>query len=277
MTDRQFCEKLEDAILELERRKALISRGLAHITLVKLHAQLMDIHNNFVDLKVSGGTRKSPFLICFYGGTGQSKSFITEQMTRALLTSAGVNADERLWYTKNPLDDYWSGFRSDMTTVNWDDFCQGAADKSTHNPWMDVFGLKGNQKFVANMADVESKGRVYGEPELLTMNTNSEWMQVKTWVTSPSAALRRIDYRSLQRRKLNFPKQEKWAVCWTRVLLYCGAKNTQTNLLMISGNAPFSTSNRKKMLPYQLYLMLRLRDIGESHWRMYLPKRLWLF
>jgi hypothetical protein len=206
MTDRQFCEKLEDAILELERRKALISRGLAHITLVKLHAQLMDIHNNFVDLKVSGGTRKSPFLICFYGGTGQSKSFITEQMTRALLTSAGVNADERLWYTKNPLDDYWSGFRSDMTTVNWDDFCQGAADKSTHNPWMDVFGLKGNQKFVANMADVESKGRVYGEPELLTMNTNSEWMQVKTWVTSPSAALRRIDYRIVTKTKAEFSK-----------------------------------------------------------------------
>lgn len=193
--DREFSIKLEDAIVELERRKKIITRGMAHATLVRLHSQLMEIHNNFVDLKIAGGTRMSPMLLCFFGNTAQSKSFITEQVKRALLTSAGVEASERLWYTKNPGERFWSKYRSDMTSINWDDFCQGVADKASFNPWEDIFRIKNNVKCSLEMADLESKGRVFAEPELCTITTNSEWMQVKTWVTSPSAALRRIDYR----------------------------------------------------------------------------------
>lgn len=189
-----FVDKLEKVIDEIERRKKHVKDKMSLGLLNRLVNEMYSIRTDYSNMKLGDGTREAPFSYMFYGGTGQSKTFIQDQITKVLLASEGLSTDENLFYTRNTNEQFWSGFRSDMLVVKFDDFVNSAPDKVTRNPYEDIIAVCNNEKFVVPMADLESKGKNCLRPEIVTGTTNSECMQVNVWSVCPSSCARRWMY-----------------------------------------------------------------------------------
>lgn len=138
--------------------------------------------------------RKSPFAILFEGGTSVAKSSMLPYITTMLQHKLGLKVGPEFSYDFNPSDAYMSGFSNMINTIVMDDIGNTQplfADKASSQTIIDIIN---NNKKVAVMADLESKGQYLIKPEIVLGTTNVEQLNAGQTSNCAISILRRWTY-----------------------------------------------------------------------------------
>jgi hypothetical protein len=143
-----------------------------------------------------GSLRKQPFCVVLYGFPGTGKSSFAIQIARALMNDryGSFNASDMV--TLNETDQYQSEFRTSHKVVLFDDIGAskiGLAD--TQNPWRKVIDFVNNIKKTALNPNVEMKGRVFIEPDVVILTTNLDMAsnsEIWSYIPAGEAIFRRF-------------------------------------------------------------------------------------
>lgn len=148
-----------------------------------------------------GGQRQEPVSILIFGKPGGGKSFMVNKLVRDVGQESipwGTIPDETIQnhiYTRNPQEQYWSGYRGQFCTL-YDDFGQVSDTEGNPDPeFMEMIQAVGDNPYKIPMADIEEKNRGYFRSRLIIATTNLERISstVVKSIRSPSALLRRFD------------------------------------------------------------------------------------
>jgi len=130
-----------------------------------------------IESDVSSGTlRKQPYCLVLFGYPGTGKSSFAIQIAKALMTDRYGRFDSTDMVTLNETDEFQSEMRSYHKVVLFDDI--GASDTSrpdTKNPWRKVIDFVNNIKKTALNPNVEMKGKVYIQPDLVIITSNLDF------------------------------------------------------------------------------------------------------
>lgn len=144
-----------------------------------------------------GALRKQPFCIMLYGFPGTGKSSFAIQIAKALITDLYGEFNSTDMVTLNETDEYQSEFRTSHKVVLFDDIgaCKHGLN-DTKNPWRKVIDFVNNVKKTALNPNVEMKGKVYIQPDLIILTSNLDFGsgcgQVASYIPASEAILRRF-------------------------------------------------------------------------------------
>lgn len=155
------------------------------------------IYADFMSAKIIGQPRQAPFTILLSGDSSIGKTSIQRTLVSVFANLSGLPDDPKYFYTRNPADDFMSGFKSYMWYINMDDVATTAPKMLTgvDTGVSELFLYVQNIACTANMADLNEKGKVAIRPEFIIATTNAPTLNAEAMFTCPSAARRRLPWR----------------------------------------------------------------------------------
>jgi hypothetical protein len=156
--------------------------------------KLCTIRNEYVTLKLATGLRKAPFALELYGRSCQGKTTCGMQIVDCLLASAGLPTGMEHKASVNASDRYMSNWATNKLVMIFDDMANDKKDFIEKAPTRALIDVINNNPFYANMAEIESKGKVFVEPEIVVVNTNVKTLDAHTYSQCPYAIQRRMKY-----------------------------------------------------------------------------------
>lgn len=141
----------------------------------------------------NGSLRKQPYCILLTGNPGCGKSSYALQIAAACVRARYGRAHPNDIVILNETDEFQSEFRSSHKVVIFDDVGAEKPSSRTPNPWRKVLDFVNNIRKTSLNPNVEMKGNVYIEPELVIVTTNlREPFNVPFYMSAPSAIYRRV-------------------------------------------------------------------------------------
>mgnify|MGYP003572646235 FL=1 len=192
ISDQEFDRRLE---LILTRIKNLLTTksSFEKKLLTDKYMKLLSIKNDYVTLKISSGVRKAPFAIQLFGESSQGKTTVGDQLVDALLTSAGLPVGKDYRASYNPSDKFMSNWKTDKLVMTVDDMANDKSNFVERPPTRTIIDLCNNQPYYANMAELDKKGSVFVEPEIVIVNTNVKDLDARIYSNCPYSIQRRMD------------------------------------------------------------------------------------
>jgi len=145
----------------------------------------------------NGSLRKQPFCIVLYGYPGTGKSSFAIQIARALMIDKYGRFRSSDMVTLNETDEYQSEFRTSHKVVLFDDIGASRYGLSdTKNPWRKVVDFVNNIRKTALNPNVEMKGKVYIEPDLVIITSNLDFTRgaaINQYIPAQDAIFRRFN------------------------------------------------------------------------------------
>jgi hypothetical protein len=154
--------------------------------------RLLKIKNDYITMKISSGVRKAPYCVEYFGASSQGKSTLNEQIVHALLTSASLPTGKEYQSTYNASDKFMSSWTTDKLVLLIDDMANDKSSYVERPPTRVIIDVCNNTPFYANMADLDSKGKVFVEPELCMVTTNKKDLDAYTYSNCPYSVQRRM-------------------------------------------------------------------------------------
>lgn len=154
--------------------------------------RLLKIKNDYITMKISSGVRKAPYCIELFGGSSQGKTTCGEQLVEALLTSAGLPTGKEYQASYNAADKFMSTWTTDKLVMFIDDMANDKSQFVERPPTRVIIDVCNNQPFYANMADLESKGKVFVEPSICVVTTNVKDLDARVYSNCPYSIQRRM-------------------------------------------------------------------------------------
>jgi hypothetical protein len=143
-----------------------------------------------------GSLRKQPFCIVLYGFPGTGKSSFAIQVARALMIDKYGSFNSSDMVTLNETDEYQSEFRTSHKVVLFDDIGASAYScADTKNPWRKIVDFVNNVRKTALNPNVEMKGKVYIEPDLVIITSNLDFAKnagIQMYIPCSEAIFRRF-------------------------------------------------------------------------------------
>lgn len=198
------------------RLTSLINRlSSLHDTVIGLDKKLVadkimkckDIRNNLVTLKVSSGTRRSPFAIELFGDSNQGKTTFGDQLIDSMLTSAELPVDKMYRAALNPGDKFFSNWTTDKLVAILDDMANEKSDFVEKPPTRAIIDICNNQMYYAPKAEIDAKGKCFVEPEIVLVTTNKKDLDSYTYSNCPYSVQRRMDLVMTVRCKPAFQRE----------------------------------------------------------------------
>jgi hypothetical protein len=141
----------------------------------------------------NGSIRKQPYCVLLTGYPGCGKSSYALQIATACLRSRYGIAHPSDIVTLNETDEFQSEFRSSHKVVVFDDLGAEKVRPNTINPWRKVIDFVNNIRKTSLNPNVEMKGHVYIEPDLVVITTNLDnGFQIADFMNAPGAIYRRL-------------------------------------------------------------------------------------
>lgn len=141
----------------------------------------------------NGSIRKQPYCVLLTGYPGCGKSNYALQIATACLRSRYGSAHPNDIVTLNETDEFQSEFRSSHKAVIFDDLGAEKYYPGATNPWRKVIDFVNNIRKTALNPNVEMKGNVYIEPDLVVITTNlDKAFQTPCFLNAPGAIFRRL-------------------------------------------------------------------------------------
>lgn len=168
------------------------------------YMKLLKIKNDYITLKISSGVRKAPFALELFGESSQGKTTAGDQIVDALLKSAGLPTGKDYRASYNPSDKYMSTWTTDKLVMFVDDVANDKSNFVERPPTRVIIDLCNNQPYYANMADLDSKGKVFVEPTIVIANTNVKDLDAYTYSNCPYSIQRRMKYILTVKAKKEF-------------------------------------------------------------------------
>lgn len=181
-----------DAILinlpRLSSQRLTVDRMLKKLKLLK--AQFTNM--------MSAESRPMPFCVCATGLPGIGKGLLVDYFGMVWSQVKGRVYDQTHMYHRQATEEYWSGYEPlSKPIIHYSEpgSLHRSIAASRGDPVMTEFlSVADNQPYMCNMADLESKGKVYALPEFLVMDCNDPSMNLPVLVNNPAAIRRRILY-----------------------------------------------------------------------------------
>lgn len=188
----QACLKSAEEINENLPRKAV-----NRLQFDKHFLSLKMVRNNLLN-KMTGHTRPAPYAVCIEGMPGIGKSMLLDMVGKVYSKVKDRTYDSSHMYNRQATEEYWSGYDPlSQPIIHYSEpgsLHQDIAKKSGDPVMTEFLSVCDNAPYMCNMADVESKGKVYAIPELIVMDCNDAEMNLKYIVNNPAAVKRRILY-----------------------------------------------------------------------------------
>lgn len=144
--------------------------------------------------QADGTIRKQPYCVLLTGFPGCGKSNFALQIATACLKARYGAAFPSDVVTLNETDEYQSEYRTSHKVVIFDDI--GAAkitSPQTKDPWRKIIDFVNNIRKTSLNPNVEMKGVVYIEPDLVILTSNlKDKMNIGGWLYAPQAIFRRL-------------------------------------------------------------------------------------
>lgn len=141
----------------------------------------------------NGTIRKQPFCILLTGPPGCGKSRFAVQVAIACLRNKYGSALPSDIVTLNETDEFQSEFRTSHKVVIFDDLGAERFSASATNPWRKIIDFVNNVRKTSLNPNVEMKGNVYIEPDLVIITTNlKDNLDIPLWMNAPGAIFRRL-------------------------------------------------------------------------------------
>lgn len=171
-------------------------------------AKLQQCDLAFFRHRRAGGLRVAPYAFLLSGASSVGKSSVFGIITCYLLKTFQLGGPENV-VTLNEVEQYESQMRADTSIVGFDDICNTKADfLGGKSPLEKVIRYGNNVKQTANMADVDSKGKIYITPKALIGTTNVPNLMAAKLSNEPVSILRRFDMHIVVRVKDDYCKDD---------------------------------------------------------------------
>lgn len=141
--------------------------------------------------------RRAPYGIFLYGASKIAKSFILKGLFNHYCSVRGVDKRDALLYPRNSADPYYSGFRSNMVGIVFDDVAQHLPQKvmGIDQSLGDIVSVANNIPFITNQAELADKGKIPLLCEFMGVTSNLPTMGVEFYYKNTYAVLRRMPHR----------------------------------------------------------------------------------
>jgi energy-coupling factor transporter ATP-binding protein EcfA2 len=141
----------------------------------------------------NGKIRKQPYCVVLTGYPGSGKSTFALQLAVECMKRRYGEASPGDIVTLNETDEFQSEFRTSHKVVIFDDLGAESQRPGTVNPWRKVIDFVNNVRKTALNPNVDMKGNVYIEPDLVIITTNlHSCLGVTNWMKAPGAIFRRL-------------------------------------------------------------------------------------
>jgi hypothetical protein len=190
VSDAEFDRRLE-ALCSKLRNLLSIKTNFEKKLVQDKFMRLLKVKNDYITMKISSGVRRAPFTIELCGQSSQGKTTCADQLIDALLTSAGYPTGKEYRASYNASDKYMSTWTSDKLVLTIDDMANDKSSFVERPPTRVMIDVCNNQPYYANMADLDSKGKVFVEPVLCVVNTNVKDLDAYTYSNCPYSIQRR--------------------------------------------------------------------------------------
>jgi hypothetical protein len=158
------------------------------------YRNIVKIIGAFTVIKVNSGFRRSPFALEYYGVSKVGKSTVSEQIAHYLFTSAGLDSDAGRKFTHVSGKKHWDGARSDMLELKLDDHANTKQEYVESSPCDVIIKVCNNVPYSPPMADIGDKGKVWIQPELVSLTTNVRDLDARVYSNNPYSIQRRMHY-----------------------------------------------------------------------------------
>jgi len=168
--------------------------------------RLLTMKNDFITMQISCGVRRAPFTIEAFGESSQGKTTLLDQLIEACLVSANLSTDKGRQATINASDKFMSTWKTSNLVAKLDDMCNTKSNFVEKAPTQWVIDLCNNEPFYAPKAELEAKGKVFVQPEIVTISTNKKDLDAYTYSHCPYSIQRRAHLVLTVRAKERFQK-----------------------------------------------------------------------
>lgn len=172
----QYQNELEEAIEKGEavvklmatlgaREKAVAQTCLNELRILK---------SSFITTNDASKDRVEPFGVLIAGGSSVMKTVFSKILFYHYGKIMGLPTTKDYRYVRNPLDDYWSGFKSYKWCVQLDDIAafRPTAVQGVDPSVAEALQILNTVAYVTNQAELADKGRVPMRARLVTATTN---------------------------------------------------------------------------------------------------------
>lgn len=212
MSDAEFSNRLNALINRLSNLMCSLSGFDKNLVASKI-TKCKTIKNELITLKISSGTRKSPFAIELFGDSNQGKTTFGDQLVDALLTSCNLPVDKQYRAAITPGDKFFSTWTSDKLVAVFDDLANEKSEFVERPPTRAIIDFCNNQMYYAPKAELDAKGKCFVEPEVVLVTTNKKDLDAYAYSNCPYSIQRRMDLVITVECKAEFQRVTNGVVC----------------------------------------------------------------
>lgn len=194
--------KMQDRL----RGMIITAKGLDKRLLEHKFRRCLDIGHGIALIQANSTFRPAPLAIEYYGRSGVGKSTVSAQTSYVIFKSAGIDTSDNSKYNLFAGKKHWDGIRSDVREIKIDDHANTKATFVDHSPCEDIIRIQNNIPFSPPQAELDKKGKVFVQPDLLTVTTNVQDLDAHTYSNNPTSIQRRMHIIVEVRVKKEFQK-----------------------------------------------------------------------
>lgn len=171
--------------------------------------ELEMVQKRFQSTMAAASFRFCPFGLFLFGDSGVGKSFLIKGMFYHYASVRNITKEKAILYSRNPDDKYYSGFKSNMLGVLYDDVAKHVSSKvmGIDQSLTDIIGVVNNIPLITNQADAPDKGKIPLLAEWMGVTSNIAQLGVHAYYNNTYAVLRRMPYRIEPRVKSAYLKE----------------------------------------------------------------------
>lgn len=153
-------------------------------------------------MQSSNNFRFEPALVMIHGKPGIGKTLLMQHFCLTAMIKSGMlppgtsaaDASAHIW--QKGVSKYWNGYTGQKTLVMDDAFQQRADSANEENEYMQIIRMVGTWAYALNFADLESKGNIYFNSQLIVGTTNLRNLRSEAAIAlnEPEAVIRRITH-----------------------------------------------------------------------------------
>lgn len=194
---------LEQGQVYLQNKRNLHKREFESI--MRCMNDLGNIRVMLTSTKFTMRSRPMPFGLILHGRSSVMKTYLTRLFYQLFARAANsiewenkpkmnLVADDEHFYSRNPNDEYWSKFKSNMWCINFDDVggIKPAIAQGVPTDIASFLRVQNNTPYVTEQAAVEDKGKIPVQNLLTIGSTNVFHLDVPMYMNDSFANLRRF-------------------------------------------------------------------------------------
>lgn len=164
-----------------------------------VNERLNDMHmikSEILCLRFANESRQVPFSVLVFGESGVGKSTVKDILYYLFCKTRGLPSADEYKYVRNPVSDFWDGFKSNMHSLFLDDVAFMHPNKAPNGDasCLEFIQVINAIPFVPNQASLEDKGRTPFRGQLVVATTNTKDLNASFYFSHPSAIQRRFPY-----------------------------------------------------------------------------------